>query len=268
MDLEHLTKHQIVLLTLLVSFVTSIATGIVTVSLMNQAPPSITRTINQIVEHTVETVAPAIQGAAAITTTQKTIVVKNDDLVAQSIAAVQKSVIRITVRGGSELVARGIIVDGKGTALTDRDALNASGATSFDAILWGGTRVQIAAVRYTKVASTPVAVVEVAVGTSTGFAPATLADLSKLQLGQSVIRIGGKGVDVVGEGVVAMLPPPNSFENPILQTTVESATPGSVLLSLFGQVIGIATTDSLAQGPGFYTPVTLPTPATKVTPKP
>ena len=30
MDIEHLTKHQIVLLTLLVSFVTSIATGIVT----------------------------------------------------------------------------------------------------------------------------------------------------------------------------------------------------------------------------------------------
>ena len=34
MDLEKLNKSQIVLLTLLVSFVTSIATGIVTVALM------------------------------------------------------------------------------------------------------------------------------------------------------------------------------------------------------------------------------------------
>ena len=34
MDLEKLTKHQTVLLTLLVSFVTSIATGIVTVGLL------------------------------------------------------------------------------------------------------------------------------------------------------------------------------------------------------------------------------------------
>ncbi len=270
MDLEHLTKHQIVLLTLLVSFVTSIATGIVTVSLMNQAPPSITRTINQIVEHTVETVAPAIQGAAAITTTQKTIVVKEDDLTAQSISTVRKSIIRITIRGGEDLIARGIITDNKGTAVTDRDALNASGATSFDAILADGTRVPIVAVRYTKATNTPIAVVDVGVGTSTGFAPATLADLNKLQLGQSVIRIGGKGVDVVGEGVVAMIPPPNTFENPLIQTTVESATPGSVLLSLFGQVIGIATTDSLAQGSSFYTPVTLPAPpaATKVAPKP
>ena len=36
--MENLTKPQIILLTLLVSFVTSIATGIVTVALMNQAP--------------------------------------------------------------------------------------------------------------------------------------------------------------------------------------------------------------------------------------
>lgn len=257
MDLEHLTKHQIVLLTLLVSFVTSIATGIVTVSLMNQAPPSITRTINQIVEHTVETVVPAMQGASAITTTQKTIVVKNDDLAAQSIAMVQKSIIRITVRGGEELVARGVIVDKAGTALTDRDALDATGATAFDAILSDGTRVAIVAVQYSKVTTTPVALVEVGVGTSTGWAPAILADLSKLQLGQSVIRIGGKGVDIVGEGVIAMLPSGPSG-NRAVQASVEAATPGSLLVSLFGDVIGIATTDSLAQSAGMYTLAVMP----------
>ena len=114
MDVEHLTKHQIVLLTLLVSFVTSIATGIVTVSLMDQAPPSVTRTINQIVERTVEKVVPAAvtsasQGAAAaMVTKETTVVVKNDDLVAQSIAKVQKGIVRIVslndrtvLRGGA-----------------------------------------------------------------------------------------------------------------------------------------------------------------------
>src|SRR3989338_8958132 len=107
MDLEKLTKHQILLLALLVSFVTSIATGIVTVSLMDQAPEGVTRIINQIVERTVETVAPT-QGAA-VATTETTVVVKQDELVPQSIAAVQKSIVRIVARGGDQLIARGIV---------------------------------------------------------------------------------------------------------------------------------------------------------------
>src|ERR1043166_8139095 len=52
MDIEKLTKSQIVLLTLLVSFMTSIATGILTVPLLQQAPPEITKTVNREVDHT------------------------------------------------------------------------------------------------------------------------------------------------------------------------------------------------------------------------
>lgn len=54
MDLEHLTKTQIVLLGLLISFVTSMATAIFTVALVNQAPPPITNTINRVVERIVD----------------------------------------------------------------------------------------------------------------------------------------------------------------------------------------------------------------------
>jgi len=56
--MEQLNNQQIVLLVLLVSFVTSIATGIVTVTLMQQVPSGITQTINRVVEKTVETVVP------------------------------------------------------------------------------------------------------------------------------------------------------------------------------------------------------------------
>ncbi len=56
--MEDLTKTQLILLTLFVSFITSIATGIVTVTLLDEAPPEITRTINRVVERTIEKVVP------------------------------------------------------------------------------------------------------------------------------------------------------------------------------------------------------------------
>jgi S1-C subfamily serine protease len=48
--MENLTKTQLVMLVLLVSFVTSLVTGIVTVSLVEQTPSPITQTINKVIE--------------------------------------------------------------------------------------------------------------------------------------------------------------------------------------------------------------------------
>src|SRR3989338_3511789 len=58
MNLEQLTKTQMILLAVLLSFVTSIATGIVTVTLVDKAPTDVTRTIQKDVEKTVERVVP------------------------------------------------------------------------------------------------------------------------------------------------------------------------------------------------------------------
>lgn len=250
MDIEQLTKHQIVLLTLLVSFVTSIATGIVTVSLMDQAPAGVTKIVNQIVEHTVETVAPQAQSAAAANATEKTVVVKDDDLTAQSIASVQKGIVRIVKAGGKDLVARGVIIKADGTALSDAGALDASGTSSYEAILASGARVAVTSISSST--SSPVATLSLAVGTSTGFAPAALGDAAGLKLGQTVIRIGGAGADTVGSGVVASLPLNDDGLQTLVEASVSSATPGSLLITLFGQVVGITTGVSSLTGNDFY----------------
>ena len=53
--MDNLTKNQLIMLVLLVSFVTSLVTGIVTVSLVNQTPAPFTQTINRVIEKMVPT---------------------------------------------------------------------------------------------------------------------------------------------------------------------------------------------------------------------
>ena len=58
MDVKDLNKSQLILLVILLSFITSIATGITTVTLLEKAPQSVTVPINRIVRETVEKIVP------------------------------------------------------------------------------------------------------------------------------------------------------------------------------------------------------------------
>jgi hypothetical protein len=61
MDFEELTKAQLLLLTVMVNFVVSIATGILTVSLLDQAPIQVSQGVDRVVEHTIQTIATPVQ---------------------------------------------------------------------------------------------------------------------------------------------------------------------------------------------------------------
>lgn len=107
MNIEDLTKSQLLLLTVLVNFITSIATGVLTVSLLDSAPPSVTKTVNQIVERSVETVTET--PITIIQPSKPTPVVTDEEMLTSAISSAALRAVSISsTKPGSPPVAIGV----------------------------------------------------------------------------------------------------------------------------------------------------------------
>src|ERR1035437_6158780 len=123
MDIKELNKSQLILLAVLLSFITSIATGITTVTLMQQAPSSFTAPINRVVQQTVE----KIQQVEGKTVTQ-TVIIKEEDLVVDAIAKNKSATFAIT-KENQDMYGKTIEVSvGKGFAISTDNRVVADGA--------------------------------------------------------------------------------------------------------------------------------------------
>lgn len=241
MDIEQLNKSQIVLLTLLVSFVTSIATGIVTVSLMDQAPPAIAQTVNRVIEHTIQTViatsTPKGQAAATVVTQEKTVVVRESDLISQAVNRISPSVVRLYSSDpeAPTFLGLGLVLDAHGTIVTDSSALG--DYADAVAALSDGTRVRAFVTKRdggfaTLSASTTAAAKPV-------WTPATFATDHPL-LGQTVIVISGKTAARIDTGVITAFPPSESGMRIDTNVPTDSILPGSPIVNTEGNVVGVS----------------------------
>ncbi|MEK9132042.1 MAG: serine protease [Patescibacteria group bacterium] len=252
--MDHLNKQQLVLLALLLSFVTSIATGIVTVSLVNQAPPAVTQTINRVVERTIEKVVPA-QGAAVIT--RETVVVKSDDAAINSIEKNSASIVRIKTKidpntAGNPsaeplevFVGLGLVVSKDGIILGDKGLL--SGKLNYTGVFTDGKHMLLSPVASDEESNSVLfqAIKDPNAKQTTTFVPATLGDSDTLKLGQSVISVSGKEQNSIAMGIVASLIPKVDASGKKSIGTIETDTNlsgnilGSFLLDLSGNIVGI-----------------------------
>ncbi len=253
MDLEHLNKSQIVLLTLLVSFVTSVATGIVTVTMLEEAPPIIAQTVNRVVERTVERVVPSGQPAAVNTVTEKTVIVKESDAIAQAVTAANASIVRLYTNGkdteGKDIdvfLGLGIVFKDDGTILTDSATLPAG--TIFVARADGQ---RATATRAQSDEATGLALLQGATTTAEGQSlswNAVRIAGGESSLGKSVVAVSGKTSTRIGDGIVTALPEEDAKQ--ILETNIPSGAIafGSPLINSDGELEGISTSVSRAQG--------------------
>lgn len=238
MELERLNTTQVILLVLLVSFVTSIATGIATVSLMEKAPADVTRVISRIVEQPIETIVP---GEKQVIT--ETVVVRESELIAQAVSVVLPSVVRIyenVNRDTLTLRAFGIIVSDDGRVLTNKNAVQ--NGKNYTVMLQNGTQLSAKGLEpnayhgYLQLEGTE----SVALSQ---LSRAKFAPYDKLELGQSVVAIGGGTTPAITSGIISALSPAptDGSDLPLIKANVQSGQliPGSPLLNLDGEVIGV-----------------------------
>lgn len=273
MDIEHLNKKQIILLTLLVSFVTSIATGIVTVSLMSQMPPPVTQTINRVVERTLERVVEKKTDASGnVTTKEKTVVVKETDLISQAVQAALPSLVSVYVVEHAPTTADApspspTTTQSAAAASTTADAIPQpeEGSTkggkdvrrflargvfmSDSVVVTDASQIPDGAVLevVTSISRTPIIVSSV---TKKG-ALATLilpnksgvgiqrGDAQVLQLGNTLVSLGGEERLQVSTGVVSDLDRNDAKQVTGISLDTAAAVPGSALVNLEGKLVAV-----------------------------
>ena len=284
--MEKLTKQQIVLVTLLVSFVTSIATGIVTVALMDQAPAGVTQTINRVVERTIErvTTPPPASNSAAVATTRETIVVQEDDKIVESVDKNKASVVRIytnTANSGDvqqTFIGLGTVVSKNGLIATGDVFADPSGKylVTLDNSKFYDVKVlhkkDTGSFYFLKVVQDDKKPVV--------FTPVTFSDSEGLKLGQTVITWGGQMQNSVSTGIISSLVTADIASSlaagsttatsthltpstTTVSTTTASLAPGEVvaintntnladsisggpLLNLYGEVVGIRVSQNIS----------------------
>lgn len=244
--MEDLNNTQLILLTLLVSFVTSIATGIITTSLLQEAPAEITQTINRVVEKTIERVVPeeTVSGSGKPVERVETVVVKEEDLIIEAIEENTATIARIrydTRNDDNVLYGLGFLVSDKVLVADFTQGFNDN--NDFRAIFPGDVTVGLKFLAQDEASN--LVFFEVMRESATPTLTSSALSGSVPQLGQTVIAIEGGERNVVGVGRITGLPAVANpegeesvigFETDILRKT---GVYGGPLINLSGEVVGI-----------------------------
>ena len=231
MDIKDLNKSQLILLAILLSFITSIATGITTVTLMQQAPASFTVPVNRIIQQTVEKIQQ-VEGK----TTVQTIVVKEEDLVVDAIAKNKSAVFTITKETQDanfqtiEVSAgRGFAVSTDGIVVADASLVpdkgvyyvkNDSGKFKADFMLADKTGFAFLKIGAPQNGTDKLV-----------FTVPAFGDLNKMKIGQQVLVVGNTVTSSIFEGLNA---------NKSMDISVSKSNIGGLVLNLDGEALGIA----------------------------
>lgn len=265
--MEDLTKQQLILLTLLITFITSIGTGIITFTLLQEAPVEVTQTINRVVEKTIERVVPAEPGKPEKVVT--TVVVNEEDRVLEAISKNEKSIVRLKTLGidGTEIVSGlGLVVSTDGVVVYDLS--NYNNTSSYNILFHDGKTYPTGKVYLDKVNGLIFMQTTIPKNDTSKyvFYPAVFGDSDVLKIGQTLVAVSGRESNAVSIGRIRQLSfgaDKKTVANIISDIAILKSYAGSPILNLSGEVIGLETLLTESDNQYSYTPVNLVKPAIK-----
>lgn len=263
--MEDLNRSQLILLVLLVTFVTSVATAIVTATLVNQAPSPITQVVNKVIEKTVETVTlskPNPDSSENKKSEQQVIIVTEEDLITKVVSDASPAVASVVATKDISQIGQKVQVSGGTGFFVSRDGFfltnkHVVADTEAEYSIVTNDNKKLSAEVLARDPIYDIAILKID-GDDFSFVP--LADSGDIKVGQTVIAIGntlGEFQNTVSTGIVSGLnrsvvayDSEGRFErlDMLIQTdaAISSGNSGGPLLNLRGEVVGINT--AVAEG--------------------
>ena len=239
--MESLNKHQLILLALLISFVTSLATGLVTVSLMDQAPTNIARTITQVIQQTVAQVPAGATSTAAVA-------IAVSDQVADATGRVMPSLVRLRDGDQGAVSGLGLIVSRGGAIMVDKNLMDKFNIPQ--AVFGNNTSVPVTIVRFQ--VGGDIAFVAPQRSVSIEMKPISFG--SNPRLGSSVWSLTGTSTYSLSQGIVTQIETDTNGSADLIRTSMPSTglLPGAPLFDATGAIVGIATSNTENKTASFY----------------
>lgn len=247
---------------MLTAFVVSVGTGVMTVAMLEEAPPTLTQTVNRVVERTIERVitgssTPEKQITQPVTSITKevTIYAKEDDLI---VAAVEKNQPRIALvysmaqATDTAPLASGFVVSRDGVIVVDMKSISTESGLRESYRVTIGDRSYVATpMSHDAIAKTPLALLKID-GMKQGdvFDAVAFGRQVDPKIAQTVVVLGG--VDGLGvfKGSLSKFhyAKPESTTTPARITSIDTApripdeNAGALVVNLDAQAVGIVVT--------------------------
>jgi S1-C subfamily serine protease len=274
--MEELNKTQIILLAIFITFVTSVATGVVVVTLMDQAPQGITQTVNRVVERTVERVV----SPGKVEQTEIKQIVREDDTIVSSVKTARQSLVKVFKQGnsaltnvndaiatetqvaslsggvdgsglaigdkvvlGEDISRTGFIVSTEGIVVTSNEIVGGPGSVYYAMI--GETKQDLRFIKGDNENGIAIFAME---PVPKGIISLNALSIDQVSLGKTVITLGfDSSLNTLAMGYVSGLKPGNSSTTPVIRTSIRPTEnwSGRPIIDINGFLIGMYGADNV-----------------------